>query len=122
MIGLWASFRTRPHEVTGGRTTLHRGLLRHIELPLDQIASVAAMPTFSDDWKLRAYRKGATRIDVSGPAILELRLRAPIQSIGLFGPSRARDLVLVSVDDPAAFTAAVSAGATSPARVDARPV
>ena len=109
MIGLWASFRTRPHQIHDGRAVLHRGLLRHIELPLDQIASVAPMPTFSDDWKLRAYRKTATRIDVSGPATLELRLRSPIHPIGLFGPGRARDHVLVSVDDSAAFTAALTA-------------
>jgi len=109
MIGLWASFRTRPHEVAGGRAILHRGLLGHIELPLDQIASVAPMPTFNDDWKLRAYRKRATRVDVSGPATLELRLSTPIHPIGLFGPGRARDHVLVSVDDPAALTAALTA-------------
>jgi hypothetical protein len=64
------------------------------------------MPSFNDDWKLRAYRKRAIRVDVSGPATLELRLRAPIQPVGLFGRARASDLVLVSADDPTAFTAA----------------
>jgi hypothetical protein len=109
IIGLWASLRARPHHIRDGRAILHRGLLRHLELPLDQIASVGAMPTFSDDWKLRAYRKRAIRVDVAGPAILELRLHAPIRAIGVLGPGRASDHVLVAVDDPAAFTAALGA-------------
>src|SRR5262249_36754557 len=44
VIGLWASFRTRPHRVHDGRAILHRGLLRHAEVSLDQIASIGAMP------------------------------------------------------------------------------
>jgi hypothetical protein len=107
IVGLWASFRARPHQVREGRAILHRGLLRHVEVPLDLIASVGPMPTFSDDWKLRAYRKRAIRIDVAGTPTLEIRLRAPIQPIGPLGPGRPSDRVLVSVDDPIAFTAAV---------------
>jgi hypothetical protein len=111
MIGLWSSFRTRPHQIRDGRAILHRGLLRHIEVPLDQIAAIGPMPTFNDDWKLRAYRKRAIRVDVAGPPTLELQLRAPIQPVGLFGPGRSSDRVLVSADDPLAFTAAAHATA-----------
>jgi hypothetical protein len=90
---------------------LHRGLLRHVELSLDQIASIGAMPSFGDDWKLRAYRKRAIRVDVAGPTILEVRLRAPIRPIGMLGPGPASDHLLVAVDDPTAFTAALAASA-----------
>lgn len=106
VIGLWASFRTRPHQINGARAILHRGLMRHVEVPLDLVASVRPMPSFGDDWKLRAYRKGAIRIDVAGAATLEIRLRAPIQSIGPLGPGRSSDRVLVSADDPTAFITA----------------
>jgi hypothetical protein len=109
LIGLWASFRARPHQVRDGRATLHRGFLRHIVVPVDQIASIAAMPTFSDDWKLRAYRKRAIRIDVSGPTTLELRLRTPLRPTGLFGLGAASDRLLVSADDVGAFIAALGA-------------
>lgn len=111
LIGLWASFRARPHRVHEGRAIFHRGLLRHVEVPLDQIASIATMPTFSDDWKLRAYRKRAIRIDVSGTPTLDIRLRAPIRPIGLLGPGPASDHLLVSADDPSAFSAAVAPSA-----------
>jgi hypothetical protein len=53
-----------------------------------------------------AYRKRTIRIGVAGPATLEIRLRARLQSIGLLGPERSSDHVLVSIDDPTAFTAA----------------
>lgn len=107
LIGLWASFRARPHQIHDGRATLHRGFLRHIAVPLDQIASIHAMPLFSDDWKLRAYRKRAIRLDVSGPTTLDIRLRTPLRPISLLGPGPASDRLLVSVDDPSAFIAAL---------------
>ena len=107
LIGLWASFRARPHQVRDGLATLHRGFLRHIAVPLDEIASIIPMPAFSDDWKLRAYRKRALRIDVAGSPTLEIRLRTPLRPISLLGPDRASDHLLVSVDDPGAFIAAL---------------
>lgn len=117
LIGLWASFRARPHCIHGGRATLHRGLLRHVELSLDQIASIGVMPTFSDDWKLRAYRKGTIRVDVAGPAVLDIRLRAPIRAVGVLGFGPASDHLIVSVDDASAFTAALDDHAKTSAGV-----
>jgi hypothetical protein len=113
LIGLWASFRARPHQVHGGRAILHRGFLRHIAVPVDQIASINPMPDFSDEWKLRAYRKRAIRIDVAGTPTLEIRLRTPIRPVGLLGPGPAGDHLLVSVDDPSAFIAALGASVAS---------
>jgi hypothetical protein len=107
LIGLYASLRARPHRIHDGRATLHRGLLGHVELALDQIASIGVMPSFSDDWKRRAYRKRAICAGVSGPTILDLRLHAAIRPIGVLGPGPASDHVLVAVDDPAAFLAAL---------------
>ena len=114
LIGLWASFRARPHQVRDGRATLHRGFLRHIVVPLAQIASITPMPTFSDDWKLRAYRKRAIRIDVSGPTTLDIRLRTPLRPTGLFGLGPASDHLLVSADDVSAFVAALGAPTPTP--------
>src|SRR5262249_74374 len=122
LIGLWASFRCRPHRIDDGRAILHRGLLRHVEVPLDQIVSVGPMPTFSDDWKLRASPNRPIRIGVSGAATLEIRLRVPVQPIGVLGPGPARDHLIVSVDEPTAFIAALGASATTPSRGDARAV
>jgi hypothetical protein len=109
VIGLWASFRARPHRITDGRLTLHRGLLRHVELAVSQIASIAPMPAFSDDWKLRAYRKDAGRFDVAGGTVFDVRLSSPVEPIGLLGPDRPSDHLILTVDDPASFLAALTA-------------
>ncbi len=108
LVGFYASLRARPHTIVDGRLVLHRGLLRRLELPLTEIASVEPLPTFADDWKKRAYSRGAIRLDVAGPPVLELRLRAATCPIGLLrdGPTSTR--VFVAVDEPAAFTAAIS--------------
>ncbi|HEX5062995.1 MAG TPA: hypothetical protein VFV99_26655 [Kofleriaceae bacterium] len=81
---------------------------------MTDIASVEELPVFADDWKKRAYRKGAIRIDVPGPTVLELRLRTSARPFGVFGNGAASTRVLVSVDEPASFIAAVS-GTAEPA-------
>jgi hypothetical protein len=107
LIGLYASLRTRPHQLADGRLTLHRGILGRLEVPVAQIASIDELPGFADDWKKRAYCKGAIRIDVSGPTILELRLHTAARPVGVLGEGAAGTRVLVALDDPASFTAAI---------------
>jgi len=108
VIGLWASFRARPHRIVDGRLNLHRGMLCRVELPVTQIASIRPMPAFSDDWKLRAYRKDAVRLDVSGGTVFDVRLSSPVEPIGLLGPGRPSDHLIVTVDDPKGFLAALA--------------
>jgi hypothetical protein len=107
MIGLYASLRARPHQLADGRLTLHRGILGRLDVPVDQIESIDELPSFADDWKKRAYCKGAIRLDVVGPTILELRLVTAARPIGVFGDGPARTRVLVAVDEPASFAAAI---------------
>lgn len=92
LVGMYATARTRPHQVVADQLVLHCGALRSRAVPVDQIASIEPLPSFADDWKKRAYLRNTLRLDLPGPAILELRLR---------DSSR----VIVAVDDPAAFTA-----------------
>jgi hypothetical protein len=94
LVGMYATARTRPHQLVGDQLVLHRAALKRLVVPVDQIVSIEPLPSFADDWKKRAYLKGAIRLDLAGPTILELRLR---------DASR----VVVAVDDPRAFTAAV---------------
>ncbi|HEX8109422.1 MAG TPA: hypothetical protein VF516_16945, partial [Kofleriaceae bacterium] len=110
VVGLWSSLRSRPHVIGDGRAVLHRGVLCRVEVPLAAIASVAPVPVFSDDWKRRAYRKGAIRLDIAGPPALELRLREPVRPVGVLGPGRPGDRLLVSVDDLEGFQRAIAAG------------
>lgn len=94
LVGMYATARTRPHQLVGDQLVLHRAALERLVVPVDQIVSIEPLPSFADDWKKRAYLKGAIRLDLAGPTILELRLR---------DSSR----VMIAVDDPRAFTAAV---------------
>jgi hypothetical protein len=94
LIGLYASARARPHRLVDGRLELHRGVLRRAVVEVAQIASVMPLPSFADDWKKRAYLKGTVRLDLGAAHVLELKLRDGTRMI-------------VGVDDPAAFTAAV---------------
>jgi hypothetical protein len=94
LIGLYASFRARPHRLVDARLELHRGILRGLTVDVAQIASIAPLPSFADDWKKRAYTKGAVRLDIAGATVLEMRLHDGTR-------------LLVGVDDPAAFVAAV---------------
>ncbi len=112
LIGLYASLRARPHELANGQLTLHRGLLRRIRVPLEQIASISTLPSFADDWKKRAHCKGAIRIDFAGATILELQLRSALRPICVLGEGAPGTRVLLSVDDPAAFVAAVQPSPT----------
>jgi hypothetical protein len=109
LVGLYASLRARPHQLADGKLTLYRGILRRLEVPVDQIASIDPLPSFADDWKKRAYLKGAIRVDVAGPAVLELRLHTAARPTGVLGEGAAGTRVLVSVDEPASFTAAITA-------------
>jgi len=111
LVGFYASLRGRPHRLVNGRLTLHRGMLRRVAVPLPDIVSVEELPVFADDWKKRAYRKGAIRIDVPGPTVLELRLRTAARPFGVFGAGAASTRVLVSVDEPTSFIRAISSTA-----------
>lgn len=113
LVGLYASLRARPHQLADGRLTLHRGILGRLDVPVAQIASIDELPSFADDWKKRAYCKGAIRIDVAGPTILELRLRTAARPIGVLGDGATSTRVLVTVDEPASFTAAIYCAAST---------
>jgi hypothetical protein len=107
LLGFYASVRVRPHQLVDGLLTLHRGMLSRVDVPVDQIASIEPLPSFADDWKQRAYCKGAIRMDVAGPTILELRLHTAVRPTGVFGVGRSSVRVLVAVDDPMSLTAAL---------------
>ncbi|MGN6107886.1 MAG: hypothetical protein ACTHU0_22450 [Kofleriaceae bacterium] len=107
LVGLYASMRARPHQIVDGRLTLHRGLLRRLDVRVTEIASIEPLPSFADDCKKRAYTRGALRLDMAGPAVFEIQLHHPVRPIGVFGEEHAGTRVLVAVDDPVAFTAAL---------------
>lgn len=100
LVGLWASFRHRPHTVEGEAIRFHKGLLGHLDLRKDQIASAGPLPAFDDDWARLRFMRAALSFRAPGTSPLLIELREPVRAIGFLGPSRARTRVIVSADDP----------------------
>jgi hypothetical protein len=98
MIGIYAAMRERPHRVVGGTLELYRGVLRSRVVDLDQIESIEPLREFVDDWKKRAYLKGTVRMEVGGSSLLEMKLRDGTR-------------IIVGVDEPDAFRAAIMGAA-----------
>lgn len=108
MVGLYATLKQRPHTVDETSLSLHMGLLRSLSLRKDQILSAAPLPVFDDDWAKHEHMKGMHKLLRTGAPSVELRLTERIPSTGVLGPSALQcDRVAVSVDDPAAFLAAL---------------
>jgi len=107
ITGLWASMRARPHTVRDGIATFHHGLLGSLAVPLAQIEAVEAMPAFKDDWARLAFLRGVIQLQTPGPAQLLLKLKEPAAPMGLLGPGRPKERVLLAVDDPDALRAAL---------------
>jgi hypothetical protein len=94
LVGLYASARERPHRIAGERVELYRGALRHLTIMRGDIASIAKLPTFGDGWKERSYKRASVRLDLGAAHVLVLTLHDGRR-------------LLVGVDEPAAFEAAL---------------
>ncbi len=108
ITGLWASMRARPHTVKDGLATFHHGLLGSLTVPVTGIEGVEAMPAFKDDWARLAFLRGVIQLQTPGPAQMLLKLKEPVAPVGLLGPGRARERVLIGVDEPEALRRALS--------------
>ncbi|WP_243384570.1 hypothetical protein [Geothrix alkalitolerans] len=107
LVGLYASIKARPHQVQDGEVRLHQGLVKSVAFPAASVRSAAPLPDFDDDWARHAHLKGVSRLVAKGAPLLELALAAPVRVDGMLGAGRPTQRLLVSVDDPAAFRAAL---------------
>ncbi|WP_306590013.1 hypothetical protein [Geothrix sp. 21YS21S-4] len=107
LVGLYAAMKERPHQIRGEAVELRVGAGRSLRVRRDQISSATPFPDFEDDWTRRAHLRDLHRLITPGPPIVELRFREPVAGLGLLGPTRARWGAAVSVDEPAAFLAAL---------------
>ena len=107
LFGLYAGLKRRPHRVTNEAVELNIGPVKSLRLRREQILEVSPLPEFDDDWARLRHMKGLHRLMTPGPAVLELRLSEPVPARNLLGPTAPKNRVAVSVDDPAAFLAAL---------------
>lgn len=108
MVGLYATLKARPHRIRDGQLELHLGVMKSVSVPLSHIHSATPLPDFDDDWARHAYMKGMQKLVAKGNKILELTLSEPVRVLGMLGPGRPTERLAVSVDEPAAFLAALA--------------
>ena len=99
VLGLWASFRRRPHTLEGDAVRFHKGLLSHLDLRKDQIVSAGPLPGFQDDWARLRFMRGAHALQAPGATPWVVEVSEPVRASGLLGPSRPKTRVIVSADD-----------------------
>jgi hypothetical protein len=107
-VGIVATARARPHRCDAERVRLRFGCIRRLDLERPNIASIVQRGIAHDLTK--QVREPATmRMTLSGVPAVELELREPVTVLSLLGQSREVRRVVVSVDEPAAFAAALAA-------------
>ncbi|HEU4952548.1 MAG TPA: hypothetical protein VFT46_11390 [Holophagaceae bacterium] len=111
VLGLWASFRARPHRIEGDVLHLHKGLLSRAEIPLSAIQRVGPVPRFDDDWARLRFHRGALAFQAPGAPDLVLDLDRPAAAVGLLGPGRPKARVVLSADDLPALRSALEGAA-----------
>ncbi len=96
VVALIRSFSRRPHRLCEGVLHLYAGSLRHLVIPTANIARISA------DWEAGAH-KGADAINLA-------LIAHPNRMIELAEPLGRRRRILIRLDDPSAFDAALARG------------
>lgn len=94
------AIRLYPVAVTGDTLRVTIGVRWRAAIPLADIASVT---------ETRSVPAGALSLALVEPTVL-VTLRAPVEVIGLLGRRKRADRIALTIDDPRAFIAAVTAG------------
>jgi len=92
------AIRLYPVEISGAVLHVRLGVRWRAAIPRDQIASVT---------EIRAVPEGALDLALFEPTVL-VTLRTPALLRGLLGKKRRGDRIALTIDDPAAFIAAVA--------------
>lgn len=110
LLGFYATLKARPHQVSAAGVDLHMGILGGLSFARSNLKSAVRLQEFEDRAALRAFARGAHRLVRPGTPLVELQLHEPVSALGLLGmPGPALPRVIVSVDDPQAFVAALGA-------------
>ena len=111
-VGIVATTRARPHRCDAERVRLRFGCMRRLDLDRSNIAAARVRRSL-DGHAARTQARGNDRdmlaMTLSGVPAVELTLREPVRFRSLLGRERLIARVLVAVDEPAAFAAAVAA-------------
>jgi hypothetical protein len=91
--------RLYPIAIAGGALRVRVGIRWRATIALSDIASVT---------ESRSVPQGALSVAVLEPTVL-VTLRTPVEVVGLLGRRRRADRIAMTIDEPAAFIAAVSA-------------
>jgi hypothetical protein len=111
-VGIVATTRARPHRCDAERVRLRFGCMRRLDLDRSNIAA-ATLRRSPDGRAARTPARGKDgdilAMTLEGVPAVELTLREPVRFRSLLGRERLISRVLVAVDEPAAFVAAIAA-------------
>jgi hypothetical protein len=99
LVGDAQMIRLYPVALTGDALRVVIGIRWRVTIPLAEITEVSEM---------RTVPRGALNLALIEPTVL-VTLRAPIEVVGLLGIRRRADRIALTIDEPAAFLAAVTA-------------
>jgi hypothetical protein len=111
-VGIVATTRIRPHRCDGDRVRLRFGCMRRIDLDRSNIAAATLHRSPSGNVaqpKARHIARDVLAMTLEGVPTVELILRQPVRFRSLLGRERIIGRILVAVDEPAAFAAAIAA-------------
>ena len=122
LLGLYASFRTLPYQLTAEGLRLHYGILAEGTVPYRALADVTLERRKAPGGHegLQTSRDGALYLAVGGRTDLTLRLHTPVIIHGLFQSQPPATILHLTADDPTALLTALRARAGLP--VTAPPV
>lgn len=99
LVGDAQLIRLYPVAIAGDALRVMIGIRWRVTIPLAEIAEVTACSKLPD---------GALNLALFEPTVL-VTLRAPVEVVGLLGRRRRADRIALTIDEPAAFLAAVAA-------------
>jgi len=108
-VGIVATSRSRPHRCDAAYVRLRFGCMRRLDLDRSNIAATTVCRSLEAHGAAKSRDRDTLAMTLSGVPTVELTLREPARFRSLFGRTRLIRHVLVAVDEPAAFAAAIAA-------------
>ena len=118
LLGYWASLAVLPHRLDVTRLMLHYGLLLDAAIPYTNIATIIrerrTAPTEREGYSSVAERQELALV-IGGATNVTLTLQAPQTFSGLLRQTPPVTTILLKVDEPDRFVAAITQRLVSPA-------
>jgi hypothetical protein len=111
LLGILAMARLRPHRVDAERVRFRFSVLKRLDVERRNIASVRTLGPILDTKAFRtstARDRAAYAMVLDGSPAVDVTLHRPVEVSGMFGGTRLVERLIVAVDEPHRFVAALA--------------